>query len=541
MTKDILIIEDDDIIRETLKKFFSHKDWQANSVSNGLEALEVLENQSINYSCIILDLKMPTMDGITLLKRLKEKNTHIPPVIVLSAYLDNVAIQQCVELGAKCLLTKPVENQEIERIINIITSGSEDEITRLLKEGLSSSCMIYDDEKKLLSITIPIKDIPYKIKDDEESLSIEVHDREESLNKYFEESTQVNELSFKFDEPLFIVGRRWNSWYPSFFDVPGGAYAIICPEDDDGNKPTAVIDPGFKFLRVFRELGISVANISACVISHNHPDHIGGIFEFIASRHVLRENTRIFCNQSTCNMLGDCSGFGIDVKEINENNVDLLELKTQNHNWYRIRLKGVKTAHEEIGRYNKSLALQISTYYGVEQTQLENKGQLVILGDTQYERNAHYDKFIPMLVNHNVKVVVLHIGSSQLKTRTGGHLYFSGLNRILQDIDAGLERNEYQGKLLVVISEWGLEHATLSQIKAICGTEIQSFNTKSPILATIKLLRKDLNKITLIPGDIGLMVGLHSGEVYLKDGEKKPPYEIGFKTSEEGLKYYPRS
>ena len=99
-----------------------------------------------------------------------------------------------------------------------------------------------------------------------------------------------------------------------------------------------------------------------------------------------------------------------------------------------------------------------------------------------------------------------------------------GLNRLLTSIGEQLEavKRPINDKLLVIISEWGLEHATESQIKKI-SPSFNGFDVSSPMLETIKFLRNGLEnldynrRMTVIPGDIGLMVGIESGKAYWMD------------------------
>ena len=90
---------------------------------------------------------------------------------------------------------------------------------------------------------------------------------------------------------------------------------------------------------------------------------------------------------------------------------------------------------------------------------------------------------------------------------------------ILNDIDSQLRINKYPGKLLVLVSEWGLEHATKNQIKAACNIDLIGFNDISPIKETIRCLQKDKKKIVLMPADIGLMIGMQTGNIYFENGE----------------------
>ena len=74
-----------------------------------MEALKILNDNSYDIDLILLDLIMPTMNGMELLKKLKNNNKsyHIP-VIMLSAMDDIEMIVECINLGAEDFLMKPV-------------------------------------------------------------------------------------------------------------------------------------------------------------------------------------------------------------------------------------------------------------------------------------------------------------------------------------------------------------------------------------------------------------------------------------------------
>lgn len=298
-----------------------------------------------------------------------------------------------------------------------------------------------------------------------------------------------------------------------------------------------IIDPGFRSLEVFRNIGVQWVDFSSCVITHNHPDHMAGVFELMAARNVIGERTRALCSRSCCEMLGNCSGFNLEIKQLGENYADLIPSYLTHRDWLRIRVKGFDTAHEEIGRENTSQGLHITIERGPTSDCLEVVSELVLVGDTEYDRSEHRDNLIPNICKQNIKCVILHIGCSQLRQATGKHLYLGGLRNILNDMDSQLTVSKYKGIQTVLISEWGLEHATRGQIEKICGQTLPGFNDYSPIIETIRSLQKGLKKLRLIPADIGLTFGLESGKFYIGMDEPIPMDELSIDLSEDGLIY----
>jgi CheY-like chemotaxis protein len=82
--KTVLIVDDEENIRTLYKEELSDDGYNVILASNGYEALEVLTTQKPD--AIILDIKMPGMDGVNLLKLIKERKEDDIPVIICSAY-----------------------------------------------------------------------------------------------------------------------------------------------------------------------------------------------------------------------------------------------------------------------------------------------------------------------------------------------------------------------------------------------------------------------------------------------------------------------
>ena len=502
--KRMLFIEDDRVARKEASQVLRRRGWKVEHARDGEEALEKLRKKGNSFDVVILDLKMPNMRGEKVLEQIQDEKIGVPPIIVFSAWLTPELESKCRYLGAAHAISKPFNPAHLSEVAELFSTGAQ----------IGNTGIEFDDNL----------------------INYMVERREKSLKGFLNDKINFSSMSIQYKEPTLIIGRRWNSWYPSVFDVPGGSYIIVGPKplsnndyNTDQKSPCAIIDPGFRFQEIVRKLNVSITQIDSFVITHNHPDHIGGVFELMTARHVFRNKTRAFCSSSVCDMLGNCSGFNLEVKQLDDKYSDLIKSYETDEKWIRIRIKGFDTSHEEIGRENSSKGLCLSIDRGTSPNDLEASSELIILGDTAYERSEHRDKYIPYLTDNNVKIVVLHIGSSQFKQQTGKHLYLTGLKNILHDMDSQLTVNKYKGQLVVLVSEWGLEHATERQIKKICGKTLVGFDKYSPILETIKTLNKGLSKIKLIPADIGLRIGIETCKIYLDNDDGLPLEDIMIK------------
>ncbi|MCP4460873.1 MAG: response regulator [Cytophagales bacterium] len=112
--KKILIADDSFYQRKMLGSLVSSLGYESHLVSSG-EAL--LEKVDSSFDCIFLDLLMTGISGIEVLKKLKERE-NIPPIIVITADIQEVRRNECLELGAVAFISKILSEEEIKKILN---------------------------------------------------------------------------------------------------------------------------------------------------------------------------------------------------------------------------------------------------------------------------------------------------------------------------------------------------------------------------------------------------------------------------------------
>ena len=115
--KKILIAEDNDsnfvLMSYILKKFY-----QFERARNGQEAVEMVDKNQ--YDIVLMDIKMPIMDGLEATKAIKEKHPDLP-ILALTANAFDSDRQLAMEVGCNDFLSKPVSSEEcIETIKRII-------------------------------------------------------------------------------------------------------------------------------------------------------------------------------------------------------------------------------------------------------------------------------------------------------------------------------------------------------------------------------------------------------------------------------------
>ena len=122
VTKRILIIDDEEGYRKVLSNSLADLGYETKAVKNGFEALEEMKRQ--RYSIILLDVKMPGMDGIELLDQIK--GTRFPSqIVIITAYTYEDVAKEAVRKGAKKVIIKPFSIDDITSCLNELCAGSQ--------------------------------------------------------------------------------------------------------------------------------------------------------------------------------------------------------------------------------------------------------------------------------------------------------------------------------------------------------------------------------------------------------------------------------
>jgi DNA-binding NtrC family response regulator len=132
----ILVVDDELSIRESLSGWLQQDGYQVDTAPGGPEALA--KTQENHYDIMLLDVKMPEMDGLTLLKRLKEQDPDTL-IVMMTAHGDIHDAVEAMRLGAYDYLLKPFELEElsftIEKLVQMQTLALENLI---LKDRLAN-------------------------------------------------------------------------------------------------------------------------------------------------------------------------------------------------------------------------------------------------------------------------------------------------------------------------------------------------------------------------------------------------------------------
>ncbi|MEH7352198.1 response regulator [Neobacillus drentensis] len=114
MKEKILIVDDQFGIRILLNEVFQKEGYQTFQAANGIQALDIVTKHDPDL--VLLDMKIPGMDGIEILKRMKVIDPDIR-VIIMTAYGELDMIQEAKDLGAITHFAKPFDIDDIRAAV----------------------------------------------------------------------------------------------------------------------------------------------------------------------------------------------------------------------------------------------------------------------------------------------------------------------------------------------------------------------------------------------------------------------------------------
>ncbi len=119
----ILAVDDEEMNLELIEVYLESGGYECDCVTSGEQALTALNDKKNEYSCILLDRKMPSMDGMEVLRKVKsnERFSRLP-VIMQTALDGSEYMREGLEAGAYYYLTKPYDSQMLLTIVNAATA-----------------------------------------------------------------------------------------------------------------------------------------------------------------------------------------------------------------------------------------------------------------------------------------------------------------------------------------------------------------------------------------------------------------------------------
>ena len=159
MPSSVLVVDDEPIVLQIFSRVLSEKGLRTRTASNAEEALKVLDEGGI--ACVLADKNMPGMDGIEMLRRVREAQPHCA-FIVMTGYASTESAIEALRLGAVDYLQKPFDDLEI------VAQRIEDAIQQVRTEIERSTTMARlglfgDPDSALVRKDEPDPDAPIQI------------------------------------------------------------------------------------------------------------------------------------------------------------------------------------------------------------------------------------------------------------------------------------------------------------------------------------------------------------------------------------------
>ncbi|WP_239619063.1 response regulator transcription factor [Cohnella mopanensis] len=156
-TQTIMIVDDEPRTRQGLKRILETKEsgrYQIVMADNGLAALELLDNQE--FDLIITDIRMPGINGLSLVSQIADKQLpHKPVVILISGYAEFDYAQQAIQLGVVNYLLKPISKDKlIAAVEQALEAGEERNRVSVMSKIVDSRLM----EEDYSALSKPIGD-----------------------------------------------------------------------------------------------------------------------------------------------------------------------------------------------------------------------------------------------------------------------------------------------------------------------------------------------------------------------------------------------
>lgn len=116
IAKKILVVDDEAEACDILKDFLGKRGYRVTTALSGEEAINRVKEESPHI--VLLDIKMPGMNGLETLKRIKEIDKKII-IIMVTVVEDNETGKKCIEWGADDYITKPISFEHLESLLMV--------------------------------------------------------------------------------------------------------------------------------------------------------------------------------------------------------------------------------------------------------------------------------------------------------------------------------------------------------------------------------------------------------------------------------------
>ena len=119
----ILVVDDEDSIRDITKQSLESYNYQAITASDGIEAIALYAERKDEISVVLTDIIMPVMDGLTTIRTLQKINPKVK-IIAVSGLISNDKVNAITEIGIKAFLAKPYTAKQLLQTIGDVKTSN---------------------------------------------------------------------------------------------------------------------------------------------------------------------------------------------------------------------------------------------------------------------------------------------------------------------------------------------------------------------------------------------------------------------------------
>jgi DNA-binding response OmpR family regulator len=148
----ILVVDDETSVREVVKRYLERDGYIVSTAATGPEALNIIDEERGAIHLVVLDVMLPGMDGIAIVKHVRQDNAV--PIIMLSARSDEIDRVVGLESGADDYVPKPFSPRElVSRVKAVLRRAPKDSSTEVIKEkSLSIGDINLDPNTRQVSV-----------------------------------------------------------------------------------------------------------------------------------------------------------------------------------------------------------------------------------------------------------------------------------------------------------------------------------------------------------------------------------------------------
>ena len=119
----VLAVDDELLIRDLLYDFFNEKEWDVTVTESAEKALDQMRARE--FDILITDLKMPNMDGLTLIEKARNQKPNLP-VVVITGYPSVESAVKCLRQKVDDYLVKPFNVTQLYKVVQGALKNAED-------------------------------------------------------------------------------------------------------------------------------------------------------------------------------------------------------------------------------------------------------------------------------------------------------------------------------------------------------------------------------------------------------------------------------